>query len=229
MKGVFRILIAVLPFLLILSCQKKKKENAPQKTSVQVNIYPYDSLNYYKFKPGTYWVYKKSSTATYDTVRVTSNSEYVCNYSPCSVHGIVSDTCRNYHHFVMNMNSSFFGSNTQLSMCSSYISSGVGEWCENYPIYYLNQLGGDSINGPFIYVHYSNATVSIQSQTFANVTKVKATNSGRNALGAAFNAPYGYNNVTFYLSKNIGIIRKEVLMGPSQTDVWELVAWNIVQ
>lgn len=199
------------------------------KTSVQVDIYAHDSLRYYKFKPGTYWVYKKSTSASYDTVRIVTNTEFLCNYIPCSVHGIKADTCRTYHHFVMSMSSSYFGNTNQLSMCSNYMSSGVGSWCENYPIFYLNQIGGDSINNPFVYVHYSNAIITVQSQTFTNVTKVKATNSGRNALGATFNAPTGYNNVTFFLAKNVGIIRKEILVGPAQTDVWDLVAWNIIQ
>lgn len=211
------------------SCKKEKKKEPEPSNSVMLDIYPSDSLKQYIFKPGTYWIYKKTTSSDVDTVKVSSIREFNCTQGPCSVHGLKVDTCRTYHWTIMELKSSFFANHRVLSFCKNTISTGVGTWCENYPIHLLNQNGGDSIGSPYIYVHYNYATITVLSNTFSHVTKVKATNSTYNALGSVFNAPTGYNNVSFFLAKNIGIIRKEILVGPSQTDVWDLVAWNIVQ
>lgn len=220
-----KILIYTLVTFSFFFCRKKEQELPPQKVSVHIPVYPSDSINQFRFKAGSYWIYKKSSSSIYDTVTLTKTEIRVCNYQPCSVSGITKDTCYDIYSFNMEFHSSYYSTDQQQAVIENSYRTGVGYYCQSYHIYAFGTIGGDSINGAKNYVYYSNQPLTLSTNTFSSVTKIK---SGDLAVSSSFNSAYGYG-VTVYLSRNIGIVRKEVQSGASTYDIWDLVSWNAIQ
>ena len=65
----------------------KKEEDTPVKPAVQNIYHSLDtSLTHYKFKPGTYWVYRNDSTSSLDSIIIDSvESDFIVTVP--GVHG----------------------------------------------------------------------------------------------------------------------------------------------
>ncbi len=214
-------------FIFLLSCQKKKNDVSQppqQKTTFQKSVYYSDSLKYYKFKTGTQWVYQKATTTYTDLVTVANTFVANCNYQPCVIHGIQPDTCVTYYGHAMEFHSNYYNVSTNITLFGNYITS-MNQYCQNYPFYSCKYDDQWDTTYPKLYQVATNLTLTIGSNTFNKVIKMKCSNVAASTVMHA-----GYNlSVNLYWCPNIGIVKKEVEINPGIYETWNLISYAIVQ
>jgi hypothetical protein len=210
--------------IILFSCEKKKQpEPAPQKTTYQKSVWYSDSLNSYKFKTGTQWIYQKATTTYTDLVNVANTFISNCNYQPCGVHGIQPDTCVTYYGYSMEFHSNYYNVSTNITLFGNYITS-MNQYCQNYPFFSCKYDAQWDTTYPKLYQQATNLTLTIGSSTFNRVVKMKCLNIAANGVMHA-----GYNlSATLYWCPNIGIVRKEIETSPGVIETWDLISYTIV-
>jgi hypothetical protein len=214
------IVISTLVVLFVFSC---KRDSPPVYPDYRISV-PQVLLDYGYFKTGTYWVYQDTASLSLDSVYVTSfdqgthyttpsnNSPYSGYYGYYDVYSQDPFEGRQYHNWV-NTEFTFgelstlyedkiinYDSLKETWLMTDHFVNGQPDPNGGYPVDYENQY--DSLK--------------IQNVYFKNVLFFQ---DGKNATQN--------NSITnTYLAKNVGVIRKEILLTHK---VWNLVRYHIVQ
>jgi len=211
-------LILFLSFALF-ACKKKDEDFQPCD-------YLQDLTAYSFFKKGTYWVYKDSATSAQDCVFVYFDTVYSYHHkgNPLVKEG-------DYNFWDCRAHSSFDGYNYyyQIDM-GFYGSNGViGTWRKRTkPTNYVgttflmsNIFEEGSYIGAYtspggIYCRGFSQHFNMHSTNFYTVVKFEDTKNASEFSCRTF----------FYIGKNIGIVRKEIV---DSNKVWNLIRYKIVQ
>jgi hypothetical protein len=217
-KGTFLISI-ILGVVCVVSCKKNQTSYPDYKVVV-----PQLLMDYGYFKNGTYWVFQDSASLVRDSVYITSSNQGVLNTTPDNSHPyhgyfgyfniyfLSSFEGRQYHNFV---NTQFtFNGHTELfedkligadslketDLMSDFLVTGQPDPDGSYPVSF--RIRFDSLKIANIYFR-----------------SVLVFHDEKNATQN--------NSITnFFISRNIGIVRKET---STPFKVWNLVKYNIVQ
>ncbi|MEW6468676.1 MAG: hypothetical protein AB1458_07115 [Bacteroidota bacterium] len=215
-------LYRILPFLLVLSsCHRDDPVNPPPPSPLSV---PQEVKDYCYFKPGSYWVYRDTATGIEDSVftlsaqtgwdtAIINGKEQAFEWFQC----ITRSDLDGYDYYYWT-NMTWKTSDGRVPVFREKTT--IGDY-EGKTI-----LLSDKFSIPNIMYPYSqNGIVSfvavldsfqINNEAFFNVVKFNDTE----------NITENYNNTNFYISKHIGIIKKELL---DSNTVWELVRYSITQ
>lgn len=207
--------IYLLLIVLTYSCKKDACENySPHKDVVIDN-----SMNPYKFKESSYWVYQNDVTLELDSQRVIlgSNNDFTGEYpSKCSGGTFVCEYRMTIHSFLNDQNYDYFiwgsglykDTNSTGNHYGRFIYSGTNnysaesgvEYIENIPL--LNLNGNDFNNGRKIWV------------------KVLPANSYYPNLST--------QDMYFYFSDSVGLIKWEVSDGSTIIESWSIKSWDVI-
>lgn len=217
------LVIALLLGALFGNCKCKKD---PDPTPEPKPTVPLEDLTAYSyFKTGTYWIYKDSATGIEDSVYVyfdTSYSYYQNNgiqaagnymYHDCKIHSN-SDTY-NYYYKISGGNYSISTGENGVERIRTKPGNYIGE------TYLMSNrfIEGDQI-GLFTgtgttYFKMEYSSFLLEGNIYNKVVKFY---DDKNA--SEYESP-----TNFYIAKNIGIIRKEIL---DSMKIWNLIRYNII-
>ncbi len=212
----------------LTACQKcKKKQPEPDKGfSSPVNT---DLYAYAYFKPGTYWVYQDSISGILDSVYVTfanngtytnGDAEVAQGYYRGTFNWFTCDAVSSYDHYKyqnwMDQSYEVNGSAPTVNR-ERYIMPGSGNK-NGKTIHTAIIAVGKSLGVSTDYVTYlfSYNSFSVKNLTFSSTQKW--INYGSNCDDD--------QNTNYYISKNIGIVRREQL---DSNRTWNLIRYNIIQ
>ncbi len=222
-------------FILIISifiCQRCKKKTEPIIT--YTFRIPQQLYDYAYFKVGTYWVYQDSVTSIIDSVYVTyakegvyENVDQTANHYKGTFGYFRSIATSSYDHYKYenwvdqnwNVNGVLALEKYSYTVVNreKFITSGSGS---NYgtAIFTSDVEVGKKFYSYLDYIEfqqlYSNFTV--KTHTFGATQKWY---NGKSILDDK-------QNTYYYISKNIGIVRREQL---DSNHIWNLIRYNIVQ
>jgi hypothetical protein len=164
--------VSLLPFLL-LSCKKEEQEQPPQKKSY-IKVLHYDtSLNVYRFKISTTWIYKDSLSNRVDTVKVTGCSdEELEAYGPCGVHGYVPDTCEHLSRCIISTTSSLGSDGISNGGVLQRSEFGVpcGAYGQIYPLFQTPVLADSNY---YFSTCFLDSTITIGSAVYPHCFGIK--------------------------------------------------------
>lgn len=197
------------------SCKKDECENySPHKDVVIDN-----SMNSFKFKESSYWVYQNDVTLELDSQRVIfgSDNDFTGEYpSKCSGGTFVYEYRMTVHSFLNNQDYDYFiiGSTLHKDTNSTgnhhgrIIYSGTNIYSTEYGIEYIENIPLLNLNG----------------NDFNNVkkiwVKVLPTNS--------YYPNLSIQDMYFYFSDSVGLIKWEVSDGSIVTESWSLKSWDVI-
>lgn len=187
-----------------------------------------ESKDFFLFKVGSYWVYEEETTHERDSMYVTEciNDENGYNFS-IRIHSALTDYD---YHFWPTFYPNIDGCNqtgTVIKKCL-YVNRSKGKFQDNLgdaKAFFINYHEGDILNtgsdmdycpnGKLI-VSEVDSSYLLSNQIFHNVVKIFESCPRHE----------GFQPVNTYYSKNIGIIRKELL---DSNQVWNLVNHYVIQ
>jgi len=207
MKKIFIIILAVL----FISCHKDKE--------IRYDNFSQTTLDYVYFKTGSLWVYKDSVSGYLDSIRV--NSAILEKRH----HGQITsmDESYDYDYLHIDYNNNFYKLLNESMSGQSFLSRIYN--CDsinvNYILYQENSMVvgsvhnmGDRPQTRTIKAFYNQ--FQVQNHTFYNVYIIKIVDGETN------------RTIDYYLSRNMGIIKKIVYTIDS-TKTWDLINWNVIQ
>lgn len=222
-----------LTFLLVFfsGCRKKN----PELISGAYYL-PKEVKDYTLFMPGTYWIYQDSISGIEDSV-------YVINYSG-GIDTIDINSDNSGKEIV-----EYFGYETKRTYDNAtfYYSSNTSfffkciESDEKRPCFWTNRdkyYPGNYIGGGFCFLYDFYIGFSSYTSLNSNHSRIEIIKKYDSMLlnGIIYSSVIQYNDnknisendnrTSFYFSKNIGIIRKELL---DSNQTWNLIRYNIVQ
>ena len=179
-------------------------------------------IDYGYFKPGTYWVYQDSASHARDSIYVTS--------SWIGVDTILASHSQNYNGYYGYFNvytlSTFEARKYRNWVNTVFTFSGITE------LSVYKYIGADTIKGTYLMTDYlatgqydSGYPVAFENQ----YDSLKILNTWYKKVLLFHdnqNATQNKSATNTYLSKNVGVIRKEIL---TPYKVWNLVRYQIVQ
>lgn len=209
----------------------KREDNKPQQTSFPV---PQEVKDYMYFKPGTYWVYKDSVNGVLDTATV--SNAYITS---------ATEGEKYYEEANTICNSSFDGFTYNV-----YVNTSFSDKCLNEnrasPCYnvlmskYGNSQGyiGESILLFYNLVEGFESRASLLGTGNSRV-KLLSNNYICNIAGLSVDSVSVFvttssrifNNSTtvFYLSKGIGVVRKEIYETNGNKQIWNLIDYRVIK
>ena len=225
MKKINKPLLGITLLLGVLfgNCKCKKD---PDPTPSQPAVPLQDLKAYSYFKTGTYWIYKDSATGVEDSVYVYADT----SYSYYQNNGI--QATGNYMYYVFKAHSYYDSYNYYYQISEgnysiSTLENGVerirtksGDYVGETYLMSNRFIEGDHIGlytgtgTTYFKSKYSNLV--IESQNYNNVVKFY---DSQNA--SEYESP-----TNFYIAKNIGIVKKEIL---DTVRTWALVRYQILQ
>jgi len=210
----------------VTACTKCKKDKKPDEPGFSSPVNP-DLYAYAYFKPGTYWVYQDSITEILDSVYVISSDS-----------GTYTNTSNNngqikgiFHWFYCYMISSYDHYKYKNWMDQSYEVNGSVSTVNRVRIQMPNSgiNGGTTINTAIISIGKSLG-VSLDYVTYQfyyNTFLVKAHSYSATQKWFNYNSNCDDDqNTNYYITKNIGIVRREQL---DSNRIWNLIRYHIVQ
>ena len=194
----------------VISC---KKENSEDETNYS---YLNESIEPYKFKSGSYWVFQNDSTKILDSIVVIS-TESNFYWSPPPVQG-QAGTKREYYN--MNLQSFLTSNNFNHFLTSNYIKqNGGGDYGQDgQPIFMSESNIGTKFNGMEIIEKFP--TLIINGNSFNYIVETKITESEQYQ-------PVFSNDTYLYFSDSIGIVKKVTGFGNGNFDSWSILRWNV--
>lgn len=214
----------VLLCLIVFTCScKKDKSNAD---IVPCRIFQ-DLPAFSYFQRGTYWIYQDSATFELDSVFVVFDTNYVYHNNGW---GRIKED--NYQFYTISTRSSFDGDEYLYSIDYGFYGSNgqVGTW--------RKRIAGSSSGHSgttFLMANIFENNAFISPYTSPGTVFYKGLYDTLQIIGLRFpqtvkfydseNASEENDSKTyFYISKNIGIVRKEIL---SNNKVWNLIRFHI--
>ncbi len=214
--------LAIFSTFLFTTCKKDPPTVQPSGPA-----YTHQDLTAYSFfKTGTYWIYKDSASLIEDSVYVYWDTAY----SYYQNNGIQKEG--NYMYYDCRTHSAYYSSNYyyRISLGNYDINNGgVGVERNQTGSTGLNGnsylMGDRFLDGAFLTLYTGEGTtyyksfydsLSISGIVYHNTVKFYDTK----------NTTENRSRTNFYMSKNIGITRKEIL---DSNKVWNLVRYHIIQ
>ena len=189
------------------------------------------------FKEGTYWIYEEETTGARDTFTVLTSNDYISNPStePYEFFGYTTHRSSDDYTYWFWFNEGWtFTSGGQKGNCCSCRKI----WCDKYtsgnadgedvllafPTFIGSYSGISFGGGEYGKVEVINYFEEMQvgENIFTNVV---VENNENSVLDQQY-ASSDYNQVKYYFSRAVGIIRKEI---EENSEIWNLVEYNIVQ
>ncbi len=218
----------ILIFVVVSICSCKKDDTTAQQTATTTQPYQVyytyldTSLVHYKFKQGSYWVYKNDSTAALDSIVVDSVSsgfnQYDASYGPgpqwaryaeCYEIRMHSFTTLQYFHDDLVFNG---------------IYRNAGDAQGNFPggqlIYMINTDTETVAEGLAIIAKFPS--MIINGNNFNNVDESKITAALQNEQVFA-------NNAYLFYTPNFGLIKKEIDLGGGNIQSWSILRWHLIR
>lgn len=208
--------------MLFISGCKPDKEVEPK---LKEYLIPQEIKDYALFKPNTYWIYKEQTSGIEDSVFVISEWQGKDTLTENGLNGI-------YEWFEVKTISSLDGYTYVYWVHMSYSDNNpkiIIVWREKYKngdyvgqtILMTNTFVPGLVATPYtqdgdIYFIESIEQLQIEGYMFSDVKKLNDTE----------NITESKNETNFYIAKNYGIIKKELV---DSVQVWNLVRFNIVQ
>jgi len=217
MKNYFPILVVALA---VLSSCRKEEDAVPQPAPVDHKTYLDASINPYKFKQGSYWVYENDSTGVLDSLYIDSVSTGFFVSSP-GIHGGPNSLMEFYKMYVHDVSASVFYNQTLLGY--SMHKNFTGTWSTGFhgqPVYISDAPLGTEYNGATIAAKFISMTVN--AITFDNVDQIKIT-------AAAQHDPEFDHDTYLYYCDLIGLLKKETLLSPGNIESWSIKRWHVIR
>jgi hypothetical protein len=202
-------------FLLLIamtySCKKDECENyLPHKDVVIDN-----SMNTFKFKESSYWVYQNDVTLELDSLRVIfgSDSEFP---SKCSGGTYVNEYRMTVHSFLNNQDCDYFIIGSELNKDTNSSGNHFGRFIYSGTNIYSVDSGIECIeNIPLL---------NLNGNDFNNVKKIWV-----KVLPANSYFPnLSIHDMFYYFSDSVGLIKWEVIDGSSIIESWSLKSWDLI-
>ncbi len=223
MKNYFFYII-FLSLFLIVACKKKKEDDEVIPCR---NFQDLQSFSY--FKKGSYWIYKDSAGSSLDCVYVFNDTNYIYHNPGW---GIIKEG--DYQFYSNSLYSYFDGDQYFYKIDYGYYGSNgqVGTWRERrkqtpngyngttFLMYNIFEEG--SFINPWtspgeVYYKGSYDTIRIEGIVYKNIAKFFDNHNASEKNESPTN---------FWVAKNIGIIRKEIL---DSNKIWNLIRYNVKQ
>lgn len=216
-KLVFSCLILI---FIILSCSKDDNVSVGPK-EYSIPYYPLDSsLNIYKYKVGTFWIYHDFITGYDDSIIVTSNlSGDMGIQSPPAGPGMGGSTSANCEFFQINTRSSRYISNpSYILMSTSFCERIYDVYNPRFPYWPVTGSTPDHYGRTTL---FQDSTIQLGTLTFYHCFKIKFEP----------NQYSPFQSITYYtFCRDYGIIRKEIFTnGLVYSRDWQLTLSNIVR
>jgi hypothetical protein len=201
--------------IIAFSCKKDACENySPHK---EVEIHP--SLDSYKFKESSYWVYKNDATSELDSHRViySSNNDFTGEYpSKCSGGTFVYEYRMTVHSFLNNSDYDYFMIGSGLYKDTNSKGNHHGRFIFSGTNFYSPDSGAENIeNIPLI---------NLNGNDFHNVKKIWIKVLASNS----YYPNLSYNDLYFYFSDSVGLIKWEVSEGSFIVESWSIKSWDVI-
>lgn len=206
--------------LFIVSCNKDDNVSIQPKDP-SIPYYPLDSsLNIYKYKVGTFWVYHDFITGYDDSIIVTSSlsGDYTLS-SPPSGPGMGGSNYANAEFFQINTRSSKYISNpSYILMSNSFCERKYDVYNPKFPYWPVTGSTPDDYGRTNL---FQDSTIQLGALTFYHCFKIKFEPNQYSPFQA----------VTYYtFCRDYGIIRKEIFStGSVYSRDWQLTTSNIVR
>jgi len=201
--------------LTIFSCRKDEAVDNEEQTTYS---YLSESMKPYKFRTGSYWVFKNDTTGILDSIVVTSTeNNFVWSVPP--VHGQPGSKDEFYK---INLKS-FTTSLTYNDYLTHYYikRNGGGAYGQDgQPIFMADSDIGAVFNGMKIIAKFP--TMTINSNIFKNVVETKITASQQYQ-------PNFSNDTYLYFCDSIGLIKKVTDFGGGNVESWSIERWAVMK
>jgi hypothetical protein len=212
MKKTYPISTLVLLLFMIASCHKDNPDNQTR------YFYLSESLNPYKFKTGSFWIFQNDTTAILDSILVTS-TEHDFYWLPPPIHGQSGDK---HEYYKINLKSF-----ATLHIYNDYLTNyyikrdGGGDYGENgQPIFMTNSDTGSVFNGMKIIAKFPIMTIN--GNTFTNVIETKITASQQYQ-------PIFVNDTYLFYTESIGLIKQVADIGNGNFESWSIKRWTVIK
>lgn len=202
----------------LIGCRKEKHEE-------EIKYIPQELKDYMYFKEGTWWVYEEESTHERDSVVVFYNDDSLITFD-----GSTGTPAGTYEYFDCKTHSSHDDYGYYYSCNTTWTRN------ERTPVWRDKTKPGDYVGttiimfdkfvvGVKLYPYTQNGIVTfiniydslyIQGNFYFNVIQY---NDSKNSTE-------NEDSTNFYISRNIGIIRKELI---SNNQIWNLVSYHIIK
>ncbi len=206
-------------FLLLIamtySCKKDECENyLPHKDVVIDN-----SMNTFKFKESSYWVYQNDVTLELDSQRVIfgSDNDFTGEFpSKCSGGTYVNEYRMTVHSFLNNQDCDYFIIGSELNKDTNSSGNHFGRFIYSGTNIYSVDSGIECIeNIPLL---------NLNGNDFNNVKKIWV-----KVLPANSYFPnLSIHDMFYYFSDSVGLIKWEVIDGSSIIESWSLKSWDVI-
>jgi hypothetical protein len=206
-------------FLLLIamtySCKKDECENyLPHKDVVIDN-----SMNTFKFKESSYWVYQNDVTLELDSQRVIfgSDNDFTGEFpSKCSGGTYVNEYRMTVHSFLNNQDCDYFIIGSELNKDTNSSGNHFGRFIYSGTNIYSVDSGIECIeNIPLL---------NLNGNDFNNVKKIWV-----KVLPANSYFPnLSIHDMFYYFSDSVGLIKWEVIDGSSIIESWSLKSWDLI-
>lgn len=213
--------ISIIIIVSIYSCKKEDVAQPPPKQYSDIHFNLDTSIIHYKFKAGSYWVYKNDSTSVLDSIIVDSSMSY---YNPISPYGPNHQGTVYSEFYSMFMKDYGTLQNYEDILNENYIIrydtvSGVTVRSEKIS---CSNCDTGSVFGEMKILN-KFTSMTINSNIFGNVVESKIT--------AAFQQPpiLFTNDIYFFYAPNFGLIKKEIDLGGGNIQSWSLLRWHVIR
>jgi len=216
------LVVIVFSLLLFGSCTKQNDTSS----TVPINNNFYYSLDtsiiHYKFKVGSYWVYRNDSTAVLDSITTDSIETGYNTIQP----GVMGGSGSYGEYYKMKMHS--FATNqyyADVLWGSNIVRNGTWNsygWHPyvGTPIFQSNCDTGTVWSAMKIIAKFPSMTIN--SNTFYTIVESKITAS------LQLEPDFAHDTYLFY-SPSVGLIKKEEDLGGGNIQSWSILRWHVVR
>jgi|688.fasta_scaffold148540_3 hypothetical protein len=206
-------------FLLLIamtySCKKDECENyLPHKDVVIDN-----SMNTFKFKESSYWVYQNDVTLELDSQRVIfgSYNDFTGEFpNKCSGGTSVHEYRMTVHSFLNNQDDDYFIIGSGLTKDTNSTGNHYGRFIYSGTNIYSADSGSECIeNIPLL---------NLNGNDFYNVKKIWVKVLPANS----YSPNLSIHDMYYYFSDSVGLIKWELSDGSSIIESWSLKSWDVI-
>jgi hypothetical protein len=205
----------LLLIVITTSCKKDECKNYSPHQEVTID----NSLNSYKFKESSYWVYKNDVTLELDSHRIihSANTDFTGIYpSSCSGGTFVYEYRMTVHSFLKNSDYDYFISGSGIYKDTNATGNHHGRYIFSGTNTYSEESGAENIeNIPIL---------NLNGNDFTNVKKIWIKVLAPNS----FYPNLSTYDMYFYYSDSVGLIKWEIIDGPSILESWSLKSWDVI-